>query len=100
MSPPIVLATPTPTNAPTKLHTAARSTAVRPGRTLVETTVATALAVSWNPLMKSNAKASTTTNTRMAKALPILDHHRAHHVHRVLAASHALRQAEQHDLLP
>ena len=51
MSPPIVLATPTPVNAPTKLNTAASSTAVRPGRTPVETTVATALAVSWKPLM-------------------------------------------------
>ena len=51
MSPPMVLATPTPVNAPTKLRTAAIRTAVRPGSTLVETTVATALAVSWKPLM-------------------------------------------------
>ncbi len=51
MSPPMVLATPTPVKAPMKLHAAASSTAVRPGSTLVETTVATALAVSWKPLM-------------------------------------------------
>ena len=46
MSPPMVLATPTLKNAPTKLQTAASKTAVRPGSTLVETTVATALAAS------------------------------------------------------
>ena len=51
MSPPIVWATPLPTKAPIKLQAAANRTAVRPGRTLVETTVATALAVSWKPLM-------------------------------------------------
>ena len=49
MFPPMVLATPTPMNAPPKLQTAARSTAVRGGSTPVDTTVATALAVSWKP---------------------------------------------------
>ncbi len=51
MSPPMVLATPVPAKAPTKLNAAAISTAVRPGSTLVEMTVATALAASWKPLM-------------------------------------------------
>ena len=46
MSPPIVLATPVPRNAPPKLKTAASMTAVRGDSTLVETTVAIALAVS------------------------------------------------------
>jgi hypothetical protein len=46
MSPPMVLATPTPTKAPMKLKAAAMRTAVRAGSTLVEITVATALAVS------------------------------------------------------
>src|SRR5262245_47435932 len=46
----MVVATLSEMNAPAKLHTAASNTAVRPGSTPVDTTVATALAVSWNPL--------------------------------------------------
>src|SRR4051812_32266040 len=99
MSPPMVLATPTPANAPTKLQTAAMSTAVRPGRTLVDTTVATAFAVSWNPLTESKARASTTTRTRRARPLSILPHHRADDVHRVLALVDPGLQAEEHVLL-
>ena len=51
MSLPIVAATPVPVKAPMKLNAAAMSTAVRGARTLVETTVAIAFAVSWNPFM-------------------------------------------------
>ena len=46
MSPPMVLATPVPRNAPRKLKAPAIRTAERGVRTLVETTVAMALAVS------------------------------------------------------
>ena len=48
---PIVAATAVPVSAPTKFSRAARRIAVRRGSTPVLTTVATALAASWNPLM-------------------------------------------------
>src|SRR5467141_410251 len=64
---PIVEATLTPkTKAATKLKNAAQSTATRGVRTLVETTVATELAASWNPFMKSNPRATTTTRTTIS----------------------------------
>ena len=47
----IVLATAVPVIAPTKLSVPAMKTAVRIGSTPVDTTVAMALAASWNPLM-------------------------------------------------
>src|SRR5512133_273303 len=47
----MVLATAVPVSAPTKLKTAATSTAVRSGKTPVETDVAMALAASWKPLI-------------------------------------------------
>ena len=50
-------------NAPTKLRTPHRVTAARGFSALVAIEVATALAVSWKPLVKSNATAVTTTMT-------------------------------------
>jgi hypothetical protein len=64
---PIVEATFTPkTKAATKLKKEAQSTAARGVRTLVETTVATEFAASWNPFMKSNPRATTTTRTTIS----------------------------------
>src|SRR5690348_5295379 len=58
---PIVLATAVPTtNAAAKLKTAAQTTATPGESTRVETTVAIELALSWNPLMKSNVSATST----------------------------------------
>ena len=48
---PIVVATAVPARAPTRFQTDAQATASRGVRTFVETTVAIAFAVSWNPLM-------------------------------------------------
>src|SRR4029453_9809063 len=56
---PTVFATSVPLIAPTKLSTAAIAIATQGRRTRVEMTVATALAVSWKPLMKSKITAST-----------------------------------------
>jgi hypothetical protein len=58
---PIVLATAVPVKAPTKFKTAASIIAVLSGRTPVLTTVAIALAVSWNPLIKSKIRATIIT---------------------------------------
>ena len=52
-------------NAPTRLRVAARRTAVLGLRAPVAMEVAMALAVSWKPLVKSNAKAVITTIARM-----------------------------------
>src|SRR3989338_4045733 len=49
------------TNRAAKLKKAAHITAKRGERTRVETIVATELAASWKPLMKSKARATTTT---------------------------------------
>src|ERR671930_2460214 len=57
----IVAATATDRKAPTKLSTAAIATAARGPRARVEIEVATALAVSWKPFVKSNASAVPTT---------------------------------------
>src|SRR5207344_1858965 len=61
----IVFATCTERNAPTRLRTPAMSTAVRGLSAPVAMEVATALAVSWKPLVKSNASAVTTTTKMM-----------------------------------
>src|SRR5215208_1450664 len=60
----IVAATCSDRNAPTKLRIAAIVTATRGAMARVEIDVATALAVSWNPLVKSNASAVATTIQR------------------------------------
>src|SRR3954447_18994873 len=52
-------------NAPAKFSSAAAVTATRGGRARVEIDVATTLAVSWNPLVKSNASAVAMTSTMM-----------------------------------
>src|SRR5689334_18398569 len=66
----IVFATAVPKNAPARLVHAARITACPGDNTLVATTVAIELAVSWKPLMNSNASAaSTTTSTRVSMAV-------------------------------
>src|SRR5208283_3000862 len=57
----IVLATALPMKAPTRLVTAASATACRGVSTLVATTVAMELAVSWKPLMYSNTNATKMT---------------------------------------
>src|SRR4051794_38933107 len=51
--------------APTKLRIAASPTAIRGGTARVEIAVATTFAVSWKPLVKSNASAAATTITRI-----------------------------------
>ncbi|MNI64060.1 hypothetical protein D3C73_1194760 [compost metagenome] len=58
--PPIVLATPVNKSAPIIFMTAARIIAVRGLNARVDTEVAIAFAVSWNPLIKSKLSASTT----------------------------------------
>src|SRR5215210_1862594 len=60
----IVAATSSDRNAPTKLRIAAIVTATRGAMARVEIDVATAFAVSWNPLVKSNASAVATTIQR------------------------------------
>ena len=54
------------TKAPTMFMTAAMATAMRGESARVETEVAMALAVSWKPLVKSNASAMTTIVTSSA----------------------------------
>ncbi len=61
MPPEMVLATSTDRNAPTRLRTADSATAVRGLSAPVAMEVAMALAVSWNPLVKSKMRAVTTT---------------------------------------
>ena len=55
-------------NAPTRLRTADRATATFGFSAPVAMDVAIALPVSWNPLVKSKARAVTTTTARMKKA--------------------------------
>src|SRR2546430_13963639 len=85
--------------APTRLKTAARPTAARGERALVEMDVAIALAVSWKPFVKSNTTATPiVTHSRIAVSC-ILDRDRLHHVGGVLACIH--RRLEQVvDVLP
>jgi hypothetical protein len=63
---PIVVATAVVTNAPARFAIDAISTAIRGVSARVETDVATALAVSWKPLVKSNPSATRTVMTRSA----------------------------------
>ena len=60
----IVAATSSEMNAPTKFRIAAMLTARRGESARVEIEVATALAVSWKPFVKSNASAVATTIQR------------------------------------
>src|SRR2546430_13311832 len=91
MSLPTVCATAVVTNAPARFATDATSTAIRGVSARVETEVATALAVSWNPFVKSKPSATTITTTRRrlfisAEApLAVLDENRLEDVGRVLA---------------
>src|SRR5438552_11197790 len=67
----MVLATAVPQNAPMRLVEAASMIAWPGDSTLVATTVAMELAVSWNPLMNSKASATNTTvKMRMSIGLP------------------------------
>src|SRR3954452_11350855 len=75
-----VAATASEMKAPTKFRIAAKVTATRGGNARVEIAVATTLAVSWKPFVKSNASAVPTTMTRMMSLLTrgpasrVLDH--------------------------
>src|SRR6185312_12534101 len=69
MPDPTVAATLSEMNAPAKLRTADIATANRGDIARVDTEVAIAFAVSWNPFVKSNASAVTTTITRMTSEL-------------------------------
>ena len=60
---PTVFATAVVTNAPARFAAAATSTAMRGVIARVEIEVATALAVSWKPFVKSKPRATTTTIT-------------------------------------
>src|SRR4051795_10962875 len=60
-----VAATCSEMKAPTKLRIAAIVTAMRGGTARVEIALATTLAVSWKPFVKSNARAAATTMTRI-----------------------------------
>ena len=66
---PTVAATLSEMKAPAKFRTADSATAKRGDIARVETDVAIALAVSWKPLVKSNASAVTTTMTRTTSEL-------------------------------
>src|SRR5215210_4721477 len=72
-----VAATASERNAPAKLSTAAYPTASLGAIARVEMDVATTLAVSWNPLVKSKASAAATTITRIrspSTCSGVLDH--------------------------
>src|SRR5947207_5598312 len=96
-------------NAPAKFRAAERSTAKRGDIARVETDVAIAFAVSWNPFVKSNASAVATTMTRMMSlsmprpgffpALRVLDHDALKRVGHVLAGVDRLFQTLV-DVLP
>ena len=64
-----VSATSTDRNAPTRLSTADRVTAVLGLRAPVAIEGAMAFPVSWNPLVKSNARATTTTRASITAAV-------------------------------
>src|SRR5580692_6577835 len=65
----IVAATASERNAPTRLSTPDSATATRGGSAPVAIEVAIALPVSWNPLVKSNPRAVTTTRTNSRSLL-------------------------------
>src|SRR6478735_3893610 len=69
MPPLMVFATAVPASAPTRLKKAASQIAWRGVRTLVETTVAIALAASWKPLMYSKTSAVSKTIRKMVMGL-------------------------------
>src|SRR5512145_2459750 len=84
---PIVAATWVETSAPTKLSPAAMRMALRIDRARVEMHVAIAFAVSWKPLMKSNASAEKITNPSRSRCCSgILERHAFQDVGRVLGA--------------
>src|SRR5512132_2752579 len=87
---PTVLATAVVTNAPARFATAAMNTATRGVNARVETDVATAFAVSWNPFVKSKPSATTIVMISSAVATPsaplaVLDENRLEHVGGVFA---------------
>src|SRR4051812_23423106 len=100
-----VAATASEMNAPTKLRIAANVTATRGGSARVEIAVATTFAVSWKPLVKSNASAVPTTRTRMmslltaAPASRVLDDYSLENVRDGLAGVDRVLQALV-DVLP
>src|SRR5215208_6788073 len=101
----IVAATSSDRNAPTKFRTAAMPTATRGAMARVEMDVATALAVSWNPLVKSNASAVATTIQRTTsfsmRSTPsgVLDDDALEDVRRALAGVDRVLEALE-DVLP
>src|SRR5215218_9602986 len=97
----IVAATSSDRKAPTKFRTAAMLTATRGGIARVEIDVATAFAVSWNPLVKSKASAVATTTMRTTSSivLPVLDHHAFEDVGRALRGVDGLLESFE-DVLP
>src|SRR3712207_827542 len=98
-----VAATSSEMKAPTKFRTAASATAKRGDIARVEIDVATAFAVSWKPLVKSNASAVATTMMRMTSpstaASGVLDDHAAEDVRDVLGRVDRLLEALE-DVLP
>src|SRR5690348_5662634 len=68
---PTVLATCVLMNAPRKFSPAAMTMAKRAGSTRVEMLVATAFAVSWKPLVKSNISAIRIVAMRNARLVPL-----------------------------
>ena len=69
----MVNATCTDSNAPTRFSTPDSRTATLGDSAPVAIEVATAFAVSWNPLVKSNSKAVTTTSTTSASTVLLHD---------------------------
>src|SRR3990167_188474 len=85
----MVLATAVPRKAPIRFVTAASITACVGVSTLVATTVAIELAVSWKPLMNSNTNAVTMTSRSKVSTgllLGVLQHDLVHHVAGIAAA--------------
>src|SRR4051794_26164592 len=82
----IVAATWSERKAPTKFSIDARPTAIRGGSARVEIDVATTLAVSWKPLVKSKASAVATTRprSRSESTSGVLEHDRLEHVRTLL----------------
>src|SRR6185369_13584727 len=98
-----VAATSSEMNAPAKLKIADIATAARGDSARVEMLVAIALAVSWKPLVKSNASAVATTMYRTmslpTRDLGVLDDDALEHVRHVLARIDRLLEALV-DVLP
>src|SRR3954452_5885216 len=101
MPPAIVAATWSERNAPTKFRIAAPPTATFGGSARVEIEVATTLAVSWNPFVKSKASAVATTRTkrRSESTSGVLEHDPLDHVRALLARVDAALEALV-DVLP